>query len=91
MLARSLSGKVALVTGAGRGVGRGVALDLAKAGAAVVINDLGVSLSGEAGGASVAEEVADEVVVGVDTRPGHSSETTLTSAAEAAEANPAQR
>ena len=47
-----MEGKVAFVTGAGRGVGRGIALDLAKAGAAVVVNDLGVSLSGAAGGES---------------------------------------
>ena len=44
-----MSGKVALVTGAGRGVGRGIALELGKAGAAVVVNDLGVTLSGEVG------------------------------------------
>jgi NAD(P)-dependent dehydrogenase (short-subunit alcohol dehydrogenase family) len=58
----AMSGKVALVTGAGRGVGRGVALDLAQAGAAVVVNDLGVSLAGEAGATSPAEDVVNEIV-----------------------------
>ena len=57
-----MEGKVAAVTGAGRGVGRGIALDLARAGAAVVVNDLGVSLAGESGAeSSVAEQVAEEI------------------------------
>ena len=55
-----MEGKVAIVTGAGRGVGRGVALELARAGAAVVVNDLGVGLSGE-GEAAVADEVVAEI------------------------------
>ena len=57
-----LTGKVALVTGGGRGVGRGIALALAGAGAAVVVNDLGVSLTGDGGDASPAQQVADEIV-----------------------------
>jgi len=57
-----MEGKAVLVTGAGRGVGRGIALEMAKAGAAVVVNDLGVSLTGEGQeGPSPAEQVVEEI------------------------------
>jgi NAD(P)-dependent dehydrogenase (short-subunit alcohol dehydrogenase family) len=56
-----LAGKVAVVTGAGRGVGRGIALELARAGAAVVVNDLGSSLAGAATEESPAEAVVREI------------------------------
>ncbi|MBW3662555.1 MAG: SDR family NAD(P)-dependent oxidoreductase [Actinobacteria bacterium] len=53
-----LDGKVAIVTGAGHGIGRGEALELAEQGAKVVVNDLGVGVAGEDSDERPAETVA---------------------------------
>lgn len=54
-----LDGKVAVVTGAGRGIGREEALLLAGEGATVIVNDVGASLAGQGGDVSPAQEVVD--------------------------------
>ena len=59
----SLLDKVAIVTGSGRGIGRGVALEMAAEGAKVVVVDPGVNVDGSGQDHSVAAEVAEEILV----------------------------
>ncbi|MCP5388147.1 MAG: SDR family NAD(P)-dependent oxidoreductase [Novosphingobium sp.] len=54
---------IVIITGAGRGLGREHALAFAARGAAVVINDPGVAMDGTSGEASVAQQVADEIIM----------------------------
>jgi NAD(P)-dependent dehydrogenase (short-subunit alcohol dehydrogenase family) len=69
-----LDGRVAVVTGAGRGIGRDIARCLASEGAKVVVNDVGVSLAGEGTGEDPAAEVCKEIeAAGGAAAPNHDS------------------
>lgn len=56
-----MQGQTVLVTGAGRGIGRAIAIEMARQGAKVVVNDAGVSLTGSAEAVSPADEVVAEI------------------------------
>lgn len=73
-----LDGKVAIVTGAGGGIGREHALALAREGAAVVVNDLGGARDGEGSGSAMADQVAAEVkALGAEAAPNYDSVATV--------------
>jgi NAD(P)-dependent dehydrogenase (short-subunit alcohol dehydrogenase family) len=70
----TFDGRVAIVTGAGGGLGRTYALELARRGAQVVVNDLGGSVNGEGGDDAAAQKVVDEIkAAGGEATPNYDS------------------
>jgi NAD(P)-dependent dehydrogenase (short-subunit alcohol dehydrogenase family) len=57
-----LEGKVIIVTGAGAGVGKAVAIEAGRQGARVIVNDIGVNLDGTGGGEGPAQQTAQEII-----------------------------
>ena len=83
-----LDGKVAIVTGAGGGLGREHALALAREGAAVVVNDLGGARDGTGGSSAMADEVVDEIkALGAEATPSYDDVATV----EGGRGDPADR
>jgi NAD(P)-dependent dehydrogenase (short-subunit alcohol dehydrogenase family) len=81
-----VEGKVVVVTGAGGGIGRDIALAMAKNGAKVVVNDIGAALDGAGGSAGPAQQVVDEIrAAGGDAVPNTDSVADAASAARIVE------
>ena len=73
-----LDGRVAIVTGAGGGLGREHALALAKEGAAVIVNDLGGARDGTGAGSAMADQVVDEIkAAGGEAAPNYDNVATV--------------
>ncbi|HVU74124.1 MAG TPA: SDR family NAD(P)-dependent oxidoreductase [Mycobacteriales bacterium] len=73
----SFDGRVAIVTGSGNGLGKTYALELARRGAAVVVNDLGGSVDGKGGAEAAAQLVVDEIkAAGGEAVPSYDSVST---------------
>jgi NAD(P)-dependent dehydrogenase (short-subunit alcohol dehydrogenase family) len=60
-MALNFEGRVAIITGSGGGLGRAYALELAKRGAKIVVNDLGGSFKGEGSSSNLADQVVEEI------------------------------